>query len=57
MTRLQNDPKILRKIDWIPNNSQIIKLDRFGNEKHKILISKKSYDLNSATQRENISFI
>tara|TARA_A100000164_G_C21850413_1_gene744695 strand:- start:540 stop:1322 length:783 start_codon:yes stop_codon:yes gene_type:complete len=44
----KNAPKILRKIDWIPNNSQIIKIDRFGNKKHKILISKKSYGLNSS---------
>ena len=42
----KNAPNILKNLDWIPKDSQIIKIDRFGNNKHKILISKKFYNLN-----------
>ena len=33
--------EILKNLNWIPNDTKIIKCERFGNKKHKVLLSPK----------------
>jgi len=48
--------KLLKNTNWIPKNAKIIKCERFGNKRHRVLLSPKFKSFDGFIQSSNFFF-